>query len=142
VTNSCYISLNAKDSRSFSMSMHLEKAYLTTTRYNSKQKKSKSKRLAQARADHEAWLKSMGVGKTQLPTNKKGERLGIYERPDLSTGPRMTSDTVAGNGSAKEVKRYTGYEIMGVTLNHKSNYEPVRRDNRQAAIDSAHMRRN
>lgn len=123
------------------MSMHLEKPYLTTTRYNTKRKKSQSKRLQKAHNEHEQWLKKMGVGKVKLPTNKKGERVGIYEIPDYSTGPRMTSDTVAGNGNKRTTQTYTGTEIMGITLNHKSNYEPVRRDNRQAAIDSAQMRR-
>lgn len=124
------------------MSMHLEKAYLTTTRYNSKQKKSKSKRLAQANVEHEAWLKSMGVGKTKLPTNAKGERLGINDIPDYSTGPRMTSDRVAGNGAARERQQYTGTEIAGIVVTHKSNLMPVRKDNKQAAIDAATMRRN
>lgn len=123
------------------MSMHLVGPYMTTTKYNRKKKASNNKRLVQAQADHDAWLKSMGVGKTELPTNAKGERLGIYEIPNYKTGPRMTSDRVAGNGPARESNKYTGTEIMGITLNHKSNYEPVRRDNRQAAIDSAQMRR-
>lgn len=124
------------------MSMHLEKAYLTTTRYNSKQKKSESKRLAQANAEHEAWLKSMGVGKTKLPTNAKGERVGLNDIPDYSTGPRVTSDRVAGNGTARERQQYTGNEIAGIVVTHKSNLMPVRKDNKQAAIDAATMRRN
>ena len=124
------------------MTMHLEKAYLTTTRYNGKQKKSKSKRLAQAQAEHETWLESMGVGKTKLPTNKKGERVGIYSIPDYSTGPRMTSDRIAGNGTARERIQYTGTEIAGIVTTHKSNLMPVRKDNKQAAIDAATMRRN
>lgn len=124
------------------MSMHLEKAYLTTTRYNSKQKKSKSKRLAQANAEHEAWLKSMGVGKTKLPTNAKGERVGLNDIPDYSTGPRVTSDRVAGNGAARKRQQYTGNEIAGIVVTHKSNLMPVRKDNKQAAIDAATMRRN
>jgi len=37
---------------------------------------------------------------------------------------------------------YDGSELLGITLNHKSGYEPVRKDNRQAAIDSSQMRRN
>jgi hypothetical protein len=116
--------------------------YLTTTKYNRKQNPSKSKKLKKAQEEHEAWLESMGVGKTRLPTNAKGERVGINEIPNYKTGPRVTSDKIAGNGTAKDAKKYTGYEIMGITLNHKSNYEPVRRDNKQAAIDSAQMRRN
>lgn len=122
--------------------MHLVGPHITTTKYNRKQKASKSKRLAQAKADHEAWLESMGVGKTKLPTNKKGERVGIYDIPDYNTGPRMTSDRVAGHGAAKERIQYTGDEIAGIVVTHKSNLMPVRKDNKQAAIDAATMRRN
>ncbi len=121
------------------MSMHLEKAYLTTTRYNSKQKKSNSKRLAKAQEEHEAWLKSMGVGKSQLPVDKKGRRLGIYDIPDYSTGPRMTSDRVAGNGNKREAQKYTGTYIIGAATMHKSNCVPI--TNKQQAIEVSQMRR-
>lgn len=123
------------------MSMHLVGPYMTTTKYNRKKKQSRSKKLEKAHAEHDAWLERMGVGKTKLPTNAKGERVGINSIPDYST-KRVTSDTIPGNGHAKERNTYTGDEIMGITLNHKSNYEPVRRDNKKAAIDSAQMRRN
>ena len=122
------------------MSMHLEKPYLTTTRYKSKSKKTRNKRLQAAREDHEQWLAQMGVGKTKLPVDKKGKRTGIYDIPDYSV-ERVTSDIIPGNGSAKQKNTYSGTEIMGISLNHKSNYSPVRRDNKQAAIDSAQMRR-
>ena len=89
------------------MSMHLVGPYMTTTKYNRKKKASNNKRLQKAQAEHEAWLESMGVGKTTLPTNKKGERVGIYDIPDYNTGPRMTSDRVAGNGTSKDRKVYT-----------------------------------
>lgn len=124
------------------MSMHLVGPYMTTTKYNRKNKASNNKRLQKAQADHEAWLKTMGVGKVQLPTNAKGERVGINSIPDYSTGPRMTSDRVAGNGVAKERVQYTGTEIAGIVTTHKSNLMPVRKDNKQAAVDAATMRRN
>jgi hypothetical protein len=53
----------------------------------------------------------------------------------------MTSDRIAGNGLAKERSRYTGDEIAGIVVTHKSNLMPVRKDNKQAAIDAASMRR-
>jgi hypothetical protein len=123
------------------MTMSMVGPYLTTTKYNRKQKASKSKRLAQAQSEHETWLKSMGVGKTTLPTNKKGQRVGLNEIPDYSTGPRMTSDRVAGNGSARKTNVYTGDELAGIVTTHKSNLMPVRKDNKQAAVDAASMRR-
>jgi len=113
---------------------------MSTTNTRKRKAKKKTARQLQAEADHEAFLKRMGVGKTKLPTNKQGKRVGINEIPDYSV-KRVTSDRIPASGPAKERIQYTGDEIMGVTLNHKSNYEPVRRDNKKAAVDSAQMRR-
>ena len=52
-----------------------------------------------------------------------------------------TSDCIPGNGVKKTANKYTGTEIAGVTLLHKQAYEPVRRDNLQAAKEAARMRR-
>jgi hypothetical protein len=126
------------------MSMHLVGPHMTTTRYNSKKKASNNKRLAAATAEHKAWLASMGI--TDKPQtqpqkkNSKAAKISIREIPDYSV-KRVTSDAIPGNGVARERPVYSGQEIMGITLNHKSNFEPVRRDNRQAAIESARMRR-
>ena len=125
------------------MSMHLVGPYLTTTKYNSKQKTSKSKKLDAAKAEHEAWLKKVGVGKAKLPVNKKGQRVGIYDIPDYSTGPRLTSDRVAGHGAAKEPMVYSGErQLLGVATMHKSNMVPVFADKKSDAVDIAQMRRN
>lgn len=121
------------------MSMHLVGPYMTTTNYKSKQKKSNNKRLAQARAEHETWLKSIGVGKSTLPTNKKGQRIGIYDIPDYKTGPRMTSDQIAGNGNKKAAQKYTGTYIIGAATMHKSNCIPI--TNKEQAIEVSQMRR-
>lgn len=122
------------------MTMHVVRG-MTSLNTRKRKKKHPSKKLNKAQQEHEEWLKSMGVGKAKLPTNKRGERTGIYEIPDYSVN-RVTSDKIAGNGTAKERQQYTGNEIMGIALNHKSNYEPIRRDNKEAAIASAQMRRN
>ena len=127
------------------MSMHLVGPYMTTTKYNRKKKTSNNKRLQKAQAEHEAWLESMGVSKKQLDTklyDKYGKRKSVNNIPDYNTGPRMTSDRVAGHGAAKERVQYTGDEIAGIVVTHKSNLMPVRKDNKQAAIDAATMRRN
>lgn len=128
------------------MSMHLVGPALTTTRYNSKKKKVTNKRLLEAQARHEEWLKSRGLDSKslaeKLPKNKKGKRVGIYEIPDYRTENTVKlSNTVAGNGSKKDQKVYTGTEIAGIAVTHKSNLVPIRKDNKQAAIDVAQMRR-
>ena len=104
--------------------------------------KSKSKRLNNATQEHEKWLASMGVGKHTLLTDKKGKRLGICNIPDYREHQSHAQlSNGVGNGYAREKQKYTGDQIAGVVLNHKSNYEPVRRDNPQAAIEAAKMRR-
>lgn len=127
------------------MSMHLVGPYMTTTKYNRKKKTSNNKRLQKAQVEHEAWLESMGVGKKQLESklyDQYGKRKSVNNIPDYNTGPRVTSDRVAGHGAAKERIQYTGDEIAGIVVTHKSNLMPVRKDNKQAAIDAATMRRN
>ena len=121
------------------MSMHLEKVYVTTTRYNGKHKVSQTKRLAEAKKEHEKFLEKMGVGKTKLPVDAKGRRLGIYDLPDLSTVPRVTSDRVAGNGTGRDKKVYTGTYIIGAATMHKSNCIPI--TNKEQAIEVSQMRR-
>lgn len=121
------------------MTMSLVRGMSTTSTRKRKAKKKTASQI-QAEKDHEQFLKKMGVGKTKLPTNAQGKRTGIYDIPDYST-ERVTSDHIPAHGPAKQNQKYTGDEIMGITLNHKSNYEPVRRDNKKAAVDSARMRR-
>jgi hypothetical protein len=126
------------------MTMSLVGPYLTTTKYNRKQKPSKSKRLAQAQAEHEAWLESMGVGKTKLPTNKQGNRVGINEIPNYKTRETAKlSNRVAGHGAAKEGNTYSGERVLlGVATMHKSNMVPIFADKKEDAKDIAQMRRN
>lgn len=127
------------------MSMHLVGPYMTTTKYNRKKKTSNNKRLQKAQEEHEAWLESMGVSKKQLDAklyDHYGKRKNVNNIPDYNTGPRLTSDRVAGHGPAKERVKYTGNEIAGIVVTHKSNLMPVRKDNKQAVIDAATMRRN
>ena len=121
------------------MSMHLVGPHMTTTKYNNKRKVPQTKKLKEAKEEHERFLEKMGVGKSTLPTNKKGERVGIYNIPDYNTGPRMTSDRVAGNGTSKDRKVYTGTYIIGAATMHKSNCIPI--TNKEQAIEVSQMRR-
>ena len=50
------------------MSMHLEKAWVTTTKFN---RRTRDREPTKAQLDHEKWLKSMGVHSTQLANKKK-----------------------------------------------------------------------
>jgi len=96
--------------------------------------KKKSKSLLKAEADMEKFYTKMGID-----TNKKSDHR--YDMPDYNTGPRMTSDEICSNGTKKDAMKYTGNEIAGIVTTHKSNLMPVRKDNKQAAVDAANMRR-
>ena len=94
----------------------------------------KAERIAQARRELHQTLARVGYkGGNRHSTTLK---LAPIVKPTIPT-----SDKIPDNGSKRETMRYTGNEIAGVALNHKQNYEPIRRDNPQAAIDSAQMRR-
>lgn len=128
------------------MSMHLVGPYLTTTQYSRKKKQTTNKRELEAKARHEQWLKKQGLDDKsladKLPKDKKGKRKGIYEIPNYRVESAVKlSNTVASNGSKKEEKVYTGDQIVGISVMHKSNLVPVRKDNKEAAIDIARMRR-
>ena len=122
------------------MSMHLVRGMTSLNQKKQKQRKKTQQQLA-AQAAHEAYLKKLGVGRTTLPVDKKGRRLGINPLPNLSVGPRVTSDTVPGNGNAKAANVYTGNELLGIATMHKSNAVPIRKDSKEAAKDIASMRR-
>jgi len=114
------------------MSMHM----IRGVQVHGKSKLKKKPGWKQAQADHEAFLKKMGV------TGKKSEWRA--EMPDLKSDriSPPTSDVVCGNGTKRDTVKYTGDEIAGIVTTHKSNLMPVRKDNKQAAIDAAQMRRN
>jgi len=127
------------------MSMHLVGPYMTTTKYNRKKKTNNSKRLQKAQEEHEAWLKSRGVSSTQLQEKLyvNGKRKSVNNIPDYNTGPRVTSDRVAGHGPAKERMVYSGERtLLGVATMHKSNMVPIFADKKDDAVDIAQMRRN
>ena len=127
------------------MSMHLVGPYMTTTKYNSKRKVANTKKLRDAKAEHEAWLKKHGVDDAslakKLPKDRKGNRVSIHEIPDYSkNAPTVKlSNQVAGSGAKAEEKRYTGTLIKGIATMHKSNAVPIM--NKQQAIEVSNMRR-
>lgn len=130
------------------MSMHLVGPALTTTRYNKKKKKVTNKKLLDAQARHEEWLKSRGLDneslKSKLPKDKKGKRTGIYEIPDYKVESKVElSNKIAGHGAAKEQQVYSGErKLIGIATMHKSNLVPVFADKKEDAKDIAQMRRN
>jgi hypothetical protein len=119
---------------------------MTTTKYNRKQKKSKSKRLAAAEAEHDKWLRSKGVHPDQLAEKKaKRKNVKTLDIPtytcDNSNRVR-TSDNIAGSAPVKQRNVYSGErQLLGVATMHKSNMVPVFADKKEDAKDIAAMRR-
>lgn len=125
------------------MTMSLVRGMTTTN--TRKRRVKKSARQLKAEKEHEAWLERMGVGKyTADLYDKWGNRKGLNNIPDYREhqATAQLSNRVAANGTARDRVQYTGTEIAGIVTTHKSNLMPVRRDNKQAAIDAATMRRN
>ena len=127
------------------MTMHLVRGMSSI---NTKKRKQKGRTQADrdAQAAHDKWLRERGLApdqlKSALPHDAKGNRKGVYDLPDYK--PRRetlpTSDRIAGNGIKKHENVYTGDEIAGIGLLHKSNLVPVRKDSNDAK-EIARMRR-
>lgn len=73
------------------------------------------------------------------------KKFNIYSvSPQMST-PRATRTdipskvTPGGDCSLKEIPEYTGSEMIGISIIHKSCLQPI--FSKQAAIDAASMRR-
>ena len=117
------------------MTMQLVGPYMTTTRYNRKQKQSKSKKLQKAQAEHEQWLEKMGVGKSKAQHTN--------EIPNYKTRETVKlGNNIAGHGPAKESMVYSGErQLLGIATMHKSNMVPIFADKKEDAKDIASMRR-
>ena len=112
------------------MSMHM----IRGVQVHGKSKKKLTPKDRAAAIEHEKWLKSMGVGKTK--------QKHVNEIPNYRTGPRVTSDKIAANGTAREPNVYSGErQLLGSATMHKSNMVPIFADTKEDAKDIARMRR-
>lgn len=110
-----------------------------------KRRKSKSKKLQKANEEQEAWLRKMGFDPSKRTKPKATPLTDAFrkKREEKVVESKVTySDSVPGNGNKKDTIKYTGNELAGVALMHKQAYEPIRKDNKEAAIASSQMRRN
>ena len=118
------------------MSMHMIRGVQV---HGSGRKKKKAKTASLLAAEK-------ALAETLARTGYKGgsKVRSVNKRPNLREGlenPVKLSNRVCSSGVAKETPKYTGDEIAGVALMHKQNYEPIRKDNTQAAVESSQMRR-
>jgi len=122
------------------MTMHLLGPWMTTTKYNSKKnKRTPSERELQSRAEHDKWLKKMGAHpsqRTKANTNA-GNKIPNYREHQ---GTAQCSNNIIGSTAKKPEQQYTGDQLAGIGMLHKSNMVPVRKDSNDAK-EIARMRR-
>jgi hypothetical protein len=99
--------------------------------------KTKRKSLIEAEKAMEKLLARVGY-------KEHNNRERIHNIPDYKIKSNLppTSDIIPGKTPKKHENVYSGNEIMGIVVTHKSNLMPIRKDNKQAAVDASQMRRN
>ena len=128
--------------------MHLMSHAYTTTNTRKRKAKNKSKKLLAAEAEHEKFLRKMGVSTEQLKDklyDEYGKRKHFGQIPDYSEhqATATLSNRVAGSAAQKERNVYSGErQLLGVATMHKSNMVPIFADKKEDAKDIAEMRRN
>ena len=115
------------------MTMHLVRGMSSLN--NKKRKMKKKPGWKNTLQEHDEFLKRMGV------TGKKSEYRSEIPNYRENSSQVISSNAVPENGTARSAVKYTGNEIAGIVTTHKSNLMPIRRDNPQAAVDAASMRR-
>ena len=86
------------------MSMHLVGPYLTTTKYNSKSRKSKSAKLAEATAKHEQWLRDRGLHPEQRTLQRAFKGRHKNDLPDYTVSRHTAKlSNGIGNGFKKGI---------------------------------------
>jgi hypothetical protein len=124
------------------MSMHLEKPYLTTTGKKKGKVKFKS---AEAKREAEKLAEQWNDIKAKHETKPVKKVFKTWEYTLSAPPGRSTSHHIPSRGdgkgvaAAKDIKQYTGTEMIGIGQLHKSNAVPVFRSD--DAKDLASMRR-
>jgi hypothetical protein len=125
------------------MAFHLEGPWLSTTGKrkgkfkwaSAEQKREQEKLQADWQSLKERTMATKPV--QSRPLTRSVPKLG--PPPGRETPYIPSRDSGVGVAAKKEVPVYTGTEMLGVTILHKSCLQPV--FNEQAAVDAANMRR-
>ena len=125
------------------MAFHLEGPWLSTTGKrkgkfkwaSAEQKREQEKLQAEWQSLKERTMTTKPV--QSRPLTRSVPKLG--PPPGRETPYIPSRDSGVGVAAKKEVPVYTGTEMLGVTILHKSCLQPV--FNEQSAVDAANMRR-
>jgi hypothetical protein len=131
----------------FSMTMHLEGPWLSTTgKRKGKKKFASAEHARKSRELDESWQKLLQKysGNSAPAQSIKSTNLSSSYRLSVPEGRNTTAhikslDTGLGNAVLKPAKQYTGTKVKGIATMHKSNAVPVFSD--EQAVDIAKMRR-
>lgn len=121
--------------------MHMLPAYFTTTNLNKKKKRSKRTASAiKAEADHEKFLKKMGIKGDKCSGSTASSNLVRVGSTPTSPANQLTGSIPVGVAAKPEPKIYNGKrKLLGIATMHKSNLVPVWGE--EEAIEIARMRR-
>lgn len=105
---------------------------------NGSGKRKLTAKQVQANLEHEAWLKRNGYHISQLQTQRRGKLKKVFTQPveKLAEG---SFQSAGHTGAKKEEQKYTGKNLVGIAVMHKSCLQPV--FSKESAKDSANMRR-
>ena len=117
------------------MTMHMIRGVMAPGSGKKKPKKKTASVLAAEKALRDT-LARVGYKGGSSNTGKRA-----YQHDLGVTRDRGLSDTIPGNGTKREASIYTGNEIAGIAVMHKSNLVPVRRDRKEGFIEISQMRR-
>lgn len=129
------------------MTMHLAHPALTTTgRRKGKQKWASAEQKRQHEQLEREWqmkmesFKRMSTATKFKPKSNSAEALRPRVPPGRET-PHIPSveSNHTGAVASKPTQQYTGTQVLGIAIMHKSCLQPV--FSQEAAVDSAHMRR-
>lgn len=119
------------------MTMHLLPVFVTTTKYNSKKKS--STKLKQSKFEHEQFIQKMTKGKKFDSSSMSKSWQEEYKEQISVDRSNYVSAGIDGNCSKPEPKTYTGKNLLGIAMMHKSNLVPV--FSTEDAKDISSMRR-
>ena len=107
------------------MSMHM----IQGVQVHGKSKKKKSPGWKKAQAEHEAFLRIMGIDPngSRKKENVTFEKAKSIKRNTEGDRTIPTSDVICGNAPKRQTSKYTGNYIVGIATMHKSNLVPVGR---------------
>jgi|688.fasta_scaffold248407_3 hypothetical protein len=128
------------------MTMHIVGPWMSTTRTKTNTKKKKWASAEQKRnalALEKNWEEIKNKHTTNFSNNKSTSVISVNtdKQPTLKTEnkPKSLNSWITGPVSSKPNQKYTGSNVKGIVVQHKSCLQPV--FNQQEAIDSATMRR-